>query len=468
MKNVRYSLVYKFFVSQICFGYYRKGDTLPSIDELAKKYHATSKTVYNAYKQLQADGFITLSSGRKTTVVYEATPEEYTENYLDYYMARKDACIALNEAITALLLPLMREGCRRLSHKDMRHIKESAAMLENGDYYISFFCGRTMLIALKNRLALNFFNDTVCFFQFPHTMLRRQGSTQDRNRTHALAEEIMAACDRGDAEALYPLYLDVSIFMDQLLRSDMKQMETGRPVQKQIPFDWKLYRDHPQRCYSVAARLISQLYIHHTYAPGDSLPYYGELAKAFSVSFSTIRRTMELMEKLGAVVTAQGVRTKVVDPKPKPGRFQDPIMKRVLNTLREIMQILSISFDSIVEHAPPWNDGELRACSAQFQNCAKTDGIAAFAMGVDFIFERQTCFHGIWEKLYEGLLLGLPLVKAEVAPNDRLISSTAPQLIGSLEAGDVPAFYAALKQLTIHIAQIMEAVPIPTYSMQNE
>lgn len=454
MKSVRYSLIYKFFVAQIKFGYYKTGDCLPSIEDLTKIYHASSRTVHSAYTQLQQDGYISLSAGRKTKVVYQITEAECIRNCRTYYLARRDAIFALKETLQILFTPLMREGCRRLGPPEMRHIKEMAAKLGRGDFYVSFFCGRAMFLTLKNRFALYLFNDVVSFYQFPHTLLRRWGATVDKQRLQALSESLVAACDRQDREELFRVYMEIQDLMNQILCLYIPYAEKFISVPEQIPFEWKVYRDHPQRCYSVAAQMINQILIEQEYRPGDTLPFYGELAEAYHASFSTIRRTMDLLEKLGVVATSRGVGTKVTEISQDPSRLQYGIVQGILKTFREVMQILCISFDAIVERADLQTE-KIDACAIRLHRLDDAEGPVAFLTCMRYLLHGQTGFQGIGDKLYEVLLLGLPLLEVQT------ISSMVQPLAHSLEAGDTSAFYAVLKELVLQIAQTADGLAAP-------
>ncbi len=454
MKSVRYSLIYKFFASQIRFGYYKTGDCLPSIEELTKLYHASSRTVHSAYTQLQQDGYISLSAGRRTTVIYQTTEAECIHNCRTYYLARRDAILSLRETLQILFTPLMREGCRRLGPPEMRHIKEMAVKLGRGDFYVSFFCGRAMFLALKNRLALYLFNDVVSFYQFPHALLRRWGDTVDKHRLQALSESLVAACDRQDREALFRTYMEIQDLMDQILCLYIPHAEKFIPVPEQIPFEWKVYRDHPQLCYSVAAQLISQILIDQEYRPGDTLPFYGELARSCSASFSTIRRTMDLLEKLGVVVTSRGAGTKVTEITQDPVRLQYRIVQGILKAFREVMQILCISFDAIVERTALQPE-EIHACTARLDRLGDRDGPAAFLTCMRYLLHGQAGFQGIGDKLFEALLLGLPLLGSQTA------SPAVRPLVQSLKAGDTSAFYATLKKLMLQISETADQLAVP-------
>lgn len=456
MKSVRYSLIYKFFSAHIEFGYYKTGGELPSIDELTKVYHASSRTVRNAYAQLQQDGYIALSSGRKTTVVYQATEEECVRNCRTYYLARSDAILALNGALNCLLPPLMKEGCRCMGAEEMEQVEEIAMRLGDGDFYISFFCGHAMLAALNNSLALYLFNDVVSFYQFPHTLLRRWGNTLDQQRLHALSQKVVSACERRDWEALLCAYWEIQDFMDQVLYFYMVHAQVGFPIPEQIPFEWEFYREYPQRCYSTAAQIIEQIFVRYEYAPGDALPSYGEMTKMYSASFSTVRRAIDMLEKLGVASPSQGAKTKVTMPECDTARLRHAVVRRVLTSFREVMQILNICFDSIVGQVTPLTSEKNHACIAQIQGMVDDDGTAAFIACIDYLFQGQAGFRGIWDRFYEALLLGLPLLKAGCG--GQTAAASIKTLVCSLKADDMPAFLAALKKLMLRISRTADRI----------
>lgn len=454
VKSVRYSLIYQFFASQIRFGYYKKGDYLPAIELLCQVYHASPRTVRNAYLQLQTDGFIAVSSGRKTTVVYDATEEDCRRALRDYYLARKDAVRALDRAMTVLFLPLMREGCARLTRSDMRMIRESATQLEAGEFYISFFCGRAMVLALKNRLALDLFNELVSFFQFPHILARRGVNANGHLalRFHDLAGQAAAACDQNDREALFDVYLQIQTLMVGVLDEYLDWAGQRHPPQEQVPFRWGLYRDRPQLCYSLAARLLGRIYIDREFLPGDFLPTYSALTKDYAVSFSTVRRTAELLELLGVVSTAQGVGTWVVEPTIDPDRLRHPAVKKIVTMFREAVQIVQLAFDELSAGAAPLPAEEADVWLTRIWEQPGEDGAAAFAVCLFHLLRSQPGLAGVWETLREVLILGLPLLMAQSAESGS-ISPVEDELALAMEAGDVQALHARLRELTAQAAE---------------
>lgn len=453
MKNARCTLIYKFFVSQIQFGYYKTGEFLPSIEDLCSIYHASSRTVRSAYLQMQKDGYVTLSSGRKTTVVYQATPEECARNRRSYYLARKDTSLELNEAMKLLLLPLLRIGCARLSPQAMDDIRQMAVKLKDGDFYISFFGGNAMITAAGNQLAGALFDEVISFYQFPHVLLRFAGRELEVRQFQALSAKMVAACDQNDRPAFYNAYLGIQTYMNDVLNHYMALAEQLLPVPEQVPFVWNLYREHSQYCYTVAAQLIKEIYISCRYLPGDTLPYHARLADMYRVSYMTIRRTMAILETMGVVSVRQGVGTTITEPQPKPARYQDSAISRIHNMALDAMEILNLSFDGLTAQFPAvWNT---RDCIEMLRT-QKKEGYSspAFITCMDFLLRDSPnrSLQSIWERLFEVLLLDLPLLAGDA------VQVLPDALIRSLESGDVKSFYLALKAQMLRVYEAAKTV----------
>lgn len=451
MKSVRYSLIYRFFASQIEFGYYQNGDILPTVEQLQKAYHAASKTVRNAYLQLQEDGYISVSAGRRTVVVYDSTPEECRRNRQRYYLARRDAILAMNTALSPIVVPLLREGCRRLDRQDMRRIKELAAELEAGNFYFSFYCGRAMILALKNHLALGLFNELVSFYQFPHTMLQREPAAERSKQFQELSSQTVAACDSGDPHQLCGAYLRLQSFLYDTIMEYIEQGERELPPQEQIPFVWRVYQDRPQVCYSVSAELIGQIYNDRKYEAGGFLPPYKAMNQAFDVSYITIRRVVELLEQFGVVRAIHGVGTQVVELTPDTVRhqMQSPTVRKLLVRAQEAMQLICITLGDVVGHFFPQPDDMLQRCAAALEvPQGGQPSFQAYFICLEFLMYTSSnpYLKDIWEKLYHITLLGLPTLKARTAESDIAARLTAcvEGLLPPLRQGDAQAFQKEL------------------------
>lgn len=76
-------------------------------------------------------------------------------------------------------------------------------------------------------------------------------------------------------------------------------------------FTWNIYKKNEQKCYSVGLELIQDIQKGY-YLEGTYLPSLAELSKEKKVSLSTIRRTITLLNKLGAVQSINGVGTLIL------------------------------------------------------------------------------------------------------------------------------------------------------------
>ncbi|BDF71001.1 hypothetical protein CE91St41_17710 [Oscillospiraceae bacterium] len=453
MKNARYTLIYKFFATQIQFGYYKTGDFLPSIEDLCQIYHASGRTVRSAYLQLQEDGYVSLSSGRRTTVVYQATAEECARSRRSYYLARMEAAPALNEAMKLLLLPVMRNGCERLTPQAMSEIREMAAKLGDGDFYISFFGGYAMVMASENQLASALFSEVVSFYQFPHVLLRFAGKELEVRQFQELSARVIAACDRNDCKAFYDAYMAIQTYMNDVLNHYLILAKQLLPAQEQIPFTWNVYRDRPQLCYSVAARIIKEICIACCYQPGDTLPHHAILAEKYQVSYMTIRRTMEMLESMGIVSVRHGVGTTVTEPQPDPARYQNSAMRRIHTMALESMELLRLAFDSVTAQLSA--DVSARDC-AEILRAQSKRGLthSAFITCMDLLFRGSTNLQlrNIWDRLFELLLLDLPLLEAAG------LHAALDTLIHCLDIEDFPSFRIALKEQMLQLYNAAKAI----------
>ncbi len=451
MQYGRYRLIYENYRSQIEFGYYRQGDTLPTIEQLCTVFSAAPQTVRKALLQLQEEGFIRLSPGRKTAVVYGARCEECQARRQDYYLARRDAMQDLTPVILTLLIPLMSEGCRRLQPQALLRIRRAAAEPEEGAFYIAFISGLEMILTLKNRLALDLYYELVSFYRFPHFLYRRIPSEPLSRRFDALSAQAVEACVRCDRGALFGVFMDVQRLFRDILQAFVRQAEEERPQQEQVPFHWQVYRDRPQQCYSIAARLIEDVYISGAYAPGAFLPSYSALSKSLPVSLSTVRRAVALLERLGVAAAIQGVGTQVRAAPPDPGAAPPAPPERLVSMFQQALQLIRLTLEPTLARFFPALDGQRASACLEALYACQTQGAGFRPLYhcLDHLLggEAGRPAGEIWNKLYEVLLLGLPLLEAPAVlePLAGRLAARTGGLIRGLEARDAALFRDSLE-----------------------
>lgn len=453
MKPGRASLIYQFFKCQIEFGYYQKGDRLPTIDMLCGVYHAALQTVRNAYLQLQAEGYIQISWGKYTTVVYDAPAEVCFHNLQDYYLAREESILCLKENLYMVTDPLLHEGAKRLQAKDMHAIKATAEQMSWDSLYIAFYCCRQMSLALKNRLAFDLFNELALFHQFPHTLAKRIPLPDAEQQYRVLSRQLVSACEREDREELERVLLQILSLLFNAIYVFTEKAKQERPKPDPVTFEWQVYQEHAQKCYSLAAHLIGEIYIKGVYSPNALLPSYGTLAKEYEVSFSTIRRVMELLGCLGVVSSSQGLGAWVTVPTLDTIRLEKKPVQKILSTFLQTLQILSISMDRLLDRFFPvencWVEAYLTRMRTQQ---IPRDGFCIFLTGIGLVLDANDGrpMKEIWNKFHEALLLCLPLLEAQVVSQPEAVAQIGHDtelLVQSLEREDRKVFAASLKSL---------------------
>jgi len=455
VKPGRASLIYQFFKYQIEFGYYQKGDRLPSIDMLCSVYHAALLTVRNAYQRLQEEGYIEIRWGKYTVVSYDASAEECFHNLQDYYLAREESILCLNGTLYLIMEPLLFEGVQRLQTKDMHEIKAIAKAMSLDSLYISFYCCHRMILMLKNRLILDLFYELVLFQQFPHTLAKRIPLPEAEQKHRVLTQQLVSACDQEDREALKGAIMQIMGLPSEILRVFIERAKQERPMPEPVSFQWRVYQEHAQKCYSVAAHLIGRIYIKGEYEHGAILPSYGSLAKEYEVSFSTIRRGMELLGYLGIVSSSQGLGAWVTVPTLDTIQLEKKQVQKILSMFLQTIQILSFSIDRLLKCFFPGKKCRVEACLDRLVAQQATKGsFCTLLTGVGVVLDGNDGrpMKDIWDKFYETLLLSLPLLEAQAASQPELITQMerdTERLIQSLKQEDSKTFSDTLKHFML-------------------
>ncbi|WP_195983549.1 GntR family transcriptional regulator [Clostridium sp. D33t1_170424_F3] len=447
----RYNLIYEFFKKQIEFGYYREGDCLPSVETLCSIYQVSLQTVRSAYLQLQKERYIQLARGRHTVVLYNAAADVYLHSLQDYYLARKESLQQLDRNLRTLFYPLFLAGARLLRKEDMLAINANALRVATEPFQISFYCGRQAILAHKNRLAFDLFTESILFYQFLPSLAMHVSSPETKRQLKQLSEQMADDCEQGDREELVGNYFQTLELLNHSLYAFIKQAESVRPVPAPVRFHWQVYRERPQKCYSVAAHLIGQIYIREAYGPGDFLPSYGTMAESYSVSFSTVRRAVELLAGLGVVTTHQGLGTQVAAS--ADAASSDKILQRIMSMFLQVLQIVSISLERIIEQffpGPRWRTDEC-LCTLRAQQ-AQGNSFRIFLIGAGILLysNDDRPIKEIWDKFHEALLLGLPLLETCAATQPETGSqllSHAALLIQGLDTEDRFVFHDSLKSM---------------------
>ena len=100
-------IIFDYFASQIQFGYYRKGNTLPSISYICRQFQVSALTVRAALARLREKGYIETRERMPATVVYQLSAQAGRQ-YANSYLARKDGIDDICRFSGIIFNPLVR------------------------------------------------------------------------------------------------------------------------------------------------------------------------------------------------------------------------------------------------------------------------------------------------------------------------------------------------------------------------
>lgn len=301
------NLIYEYFFLRIKFEYYECGDTLPSIETLCREFSVSSQTVQSALKRLRSEGYISMHNGRPTSIIYRQTEEELSEFVLEFYSKRYIAFSDLNDSGSLIYLPLMVEGLRRMEKDDISYISDLSEQAATDDL-LYFYC--FVLQKLQNPLIMNLFWEIAMFQGFLLAQRNTGMSLYDTQTVRNYFKEVAVYTENQNWDKIYEVLLTFQKTAFEEVRDYIQKNIPPAPKTEQIPFEWRIYREHPQRCYSLAVHLLHEMCIGE-YKESEYLPSYEKMSKKYHASVSTMRRTINLLNQLGAAQPINGKGTRI-------------------------------------------------------------------------------------------------------------------------------------------------------------
>lgn len=299
------SLIYEFFFMRIHFEYYKCGDTLPSIDTLCRQFCVSPPTVKAALRQLRSEGYISMRNGRATRIIFRQSRQELIDFALGFFSERRTAFPDLCRTAEQILVPLFVEAFRRMDETDFLHLSLYIERAQSDDL-LYFYC--YVLQKLENPLTMNLFWEISMFMGLMFIGEKGGDDFYNKKLLRDGIEEIIS----------YKKIRDWTGLHDAILKHQRASMEEALryveqyalPAEKQTPFVWRIYRGRPQLCYSLAIRLLFEIYLGE-YRETKYLPSYEKMAEKYGVSLSTIRRTILVLNQTGAAESVNGIGTRI-------------------------------------------------------------------------------------------------------------------------------------------------------------
>ena len=409
MEREKYNLIYDYYKCHILFGQLHQGDLLPTIEQIGNTYQVAPQTVRNALKKLQRDGLIFVSPGRHTEVIYKTTPSEALQYTQSYYLARKDEIDVVYHIASLLLTPFFYAGCQKLTDDDLMQILSVCREKGSNIVSISMFCCEIMLRAVHNQLINTLFSDVVSFFQFPCMASFNEESSAEYKEYYNLT---VSSCEALDRTRLFQAFSGFQALTQATLLAFIAEAAKTTPKPEQISFHWQTYRDRPQHCHTLAARMIYGI-ISGKYWEGEMLPSYENLALELSVSVSTVRRTVSLLRDMGLIHSMNGVGNRIEFSPPNFENLRRPTIQKNITMARESAEILLAVVKNVVERefSKLSNEHiqEIKKILSEKKNCCVLDA-AILLMDYLMVLYPLSSFFETFGKLSGFLLLSYPFL----------------------------------------------------------
>lgn len=449
MDQSEYRLIHEYYSSRIRFGFYQQGDTLPSANQLCSRFKVARQTVRKAFLQLQNEGYISVSPGRLATVIYQPSSEEVRCATRNYFLERKDVIEDVNISTALVMYPLLREGCSRLSQQDLAALDKLLSRPDAELSYASLQCCLGMLEKLHNPLVIDLYDEAVLYYQFPCFQKSIDAASSQPSHSSVVIDNLAFCCRKQDRAGLLKQFLKLQERYKQALIGHCNALNDGhRPALPQVAFQWRVYRDRPQYCYTLVSKVIHKV-MDGAYPEGSFLPSFAGLASAYGVSFSTARRAVALLSALGVVRSINGRGSQVHFSEPDLKRLREPATLKNFDMLFQSIELLCLSCDHVIGAIFPslCPEGRTSLC-AQLRRISSTQALPQLIYAAIYRL-MDACslasLRAICDKLYEFLFWGYPFLRMEKISG--LEQDAVSLLLKGLENGDASLYSQGIKVL---------------------
>lgn len=323
------NLIYEYLLKRLQFGYYVCGDSLPTVEVLCRQFNVSDHTIWAAMRRLRSEGYISMKKGQATKVIYNQTEQVRLDNVINYFSERWESYYDLYEATELLYVPLMIEGLRRMDEQEKGYIIHLAKRA-NADDITLFYC--YTLQKIENPLLLNLFWETSLFLGFPFVKPSSYLFQYDAMVGQEQFKALLILIKNNAWDSVQETLIQYQRSYIGCMIEKMEPLIREIPKEEQISFVWRIYYDRPQICYNLATILLHEIYMGE-YIKTKYLPSYEKMAQKYDVSVSTMRRTIRMLNEIGAVHTVNGKGTLVftVGKQCKNPDFSSVLVRRNLS-----------------------------------------------------------------------------------------------------------------------------------------
>ncbi len=403
-KVTNYQLLYETLVPFFYSGIWKKGDLLPSLSNLCQTYNVSTKTAKRALQELEKNGFVCLSQGKRAESLY-GSPEQYLENlYL-----KKDALIETYRSFVYLLPPFMVQGAWLCEKDDILYLRSLLQMQSiDGSQKANF----TILISrfihhlidlIQNPIITNLYQAIELFCSIPHIPERSieifPYEKWNRDIKHAITyiEKRDLHCFRFCIEDLFN---EIAQNTDRFLQ----KCPTYNCDKNKISFHW---RPTGESLYTELTLLLLERIDKGIYQEGQYLPGIREMSLLYGVSEITVRGTIKILNQIGIAETVNGKGTVITlnRAKESPLTIKNPVVKKSILSFLYTLQAILLLCSKVAENTCSVIPEEaIRSMGNWLENGSEEevyrDAISAFFLLVSR-FAPTPVLQSILEELYD-------------------------------------------------------------------
>lgn len=227
--NSMTEIIYDYFTSRIRFGYFRKGEQLPSIAMIRKQFGVSALTVRAALIQMKENGYIKTAVRTPATVIFQ--PDEQTERqYIHYFLSHRNGVNDICLSSDIIFSPIIRLYFQR---QDKASVRRMRSKLKKADFRtaqpIIMFYAEAMM-PLNNSLILNLHWEMIRYLSTPY--LEHSFNFQETNAQ--ASEHLDRTLTFLEAEQFKQAAKEAMIFNEKVTCQFLKRVQSSFDADGQI------------------------------------------------------------------------------------------------------------------------------------------------------------------------------------------------------------------------------------------
>ncbi|WP_343209522.1 GntR family transcriptional regulator [Anaerolentibacter hominis] len=448
-------VIYTVLKTQIQFGTYRFGERLPTIEHASSLFYVSCDTIRHAYWRLRKEGYVTISKKAGVKIKVHYSEQDREQHIQAFFAPRREALLDLSRSMKPLFGQAQWLAFRSASPELLDKIEclaqekalpPSGAMIRQ----LQLIYGN-----LGNDLLMRLVWQIFMYYQAPFLSLPDSVCYFAGSEGNPLLSMI-AQCRLGDWTGLRCAIDEfqgqfasaVSLLFDRRI--------TTVSSDKQEVFAWSAYKKASQMCYSLAMNIMIGI-SRGTYPAETYLPPLAKLAQENQVSVSTIRRTLSILNQIGAVESINGVGTKVLSLQEIAGRcdYSSPAVKRRISNQIQSHHILTLSCKEAAELTlVSMSTAEFDRLKERLLLHQEHHRYELAVYGVlEVITHYAPCrtLRIVYKELFQQLLWGYPL-RASQSPEslESYYKSRLSSLLDCLNRRDITGFASELEEVLLY------------------